>query len=67
MKPMVAALFFAAGSLASAQTITHQPVNPNAVTQVATALNHLSLIELPEPITRAAVGSDGSENPRPFS
>ena len=58
MKPMVAALFFAAGSLASAQTITHQPVNPNAVTPVATALNHLSLIELPEPITRAAVGSD---------
>ena len=58
MKPMVAALFFAAGSLASAQTITHQNVNPNAVTPVATALNHLSLIELPEPITRAAVGSD---------
>ena len=58
MKPMVAALFFAAGSLASAQTITHQTVNPDAVTPVATALNHLSLIELPEPITRAAVGSD---------
>ena len=58
MKPMVAALFFAAGSFASAQTITHQPINPNAVTPVATALNHLSLIELPEPITRAAVGSD---------
>ena len=58
MKPMVAALFFAAGSLASAQTITRQNINPNAVTPVATALNHLSLIELPEPITRAAVGSD---------
>ena len=58
MKPMVAALFFAAGSFASAQTITHQTVNPDAVTPVATALNHLSLIELPEPITRAAVGSE---------
>ena len=58
MKPMVATLFFVAGSIASAQTITHQTVNPNAVTLVATALNHLSLIELPEPITRAAVGSD---------
>ncbi len=58
MKPMVAALLLAAGSIASAQTITHQAVNPNVVTPVATALNHLSLIELPEPITRAAVGSD---------
>jgi hypothetical protein len=58
MKPMVAALLLAAGSIVSAQTITHQTVNPNAVTPVATALNHLSLIELPEPITRAAVGSD---------
>ena len=58
MKPKVIALILAAGSIASAQTITHQTVNPNAVTRVATALNHLSLIELPEPITRAAVGSD---------
>ena len=58
MKSTVAALFLAAGSIASAQTITHQTVKPNAVTPVATALNHLSLIELPEPITKAAVGSD---------
>jgi hypothetical protein len=58
MKSTVAALLLAAGSVASAQTITHQTVNPSAVTPVATALNHLSLIELPEPITRAAVGSD---------
>ncbi len=54
----VAALFMAAGSVASAQTITHQRVNPNVVTPVATALNHISLIELPEPITRAAIGSE---------
>src|ERR1700733_6809361 len=58
MKPTVIALILAAGSIVSAQTITHQTVNPNAVTRVATALNHLSLIELPEPITREAVGSD---------
>jgi hypothetical protein len=58
MKSTIAALLLAAGSIASAQTITHQTVNPSAVTPVATALNHLRLIELPEPITRAAVGSD---------
>jgi hypothetical protein len=58
MKSRVAALILAAGSVASAQTITHQTVSANVVTPVATALNHLSLIELPEPITRAAVGSD---------
>jgi len=58
MKSTVIALILAAGSIASAQTITHQTVNPNAVTRVATALNHLSLIEMPEPITKAAIGSD---------
>jgi hypothetical protein len=58
MRSKVAALILAAGSVASAQTITHQTVNPNAVTRVATALDHLSLIELPEPIVRAAVGSE---------
>ncbi len=58
MKATVATLILAAGSVASAQTISHQVVNPNVVTRVATALNHISLIELPEPITRAAVGSE---------
>lgn len=58
MRSKVAALILAAGSMASAQTITHQAVNPNAVTRVATALDHLSLIELPEPIIRAAIGSE---------
>ena len=59
MKSTLAALtFLLAGSLASAQTITHQTVNPNAVTKVSTALNHISLIEMPEPITNAAVGSE---------
>jgi hypothetical protein len=59
MKLTLASLVLAAGSVASAaQTISHQAVNPNAVTPIATALNHISLIELPEPIMRAAVGSD---------
>lgn len=58
MKSTIAILMLAAGSVASAQTISHRKVNPNVVIPVATALNHISLIELPEPITRAAVGSD---------
>jgi hypothetical protein len=58
MKSKVAALILAAGSVASAQMITHQSVSANTVVPVATALNHLSLIELPEPIVRAAVGSE---------
>ena len=59
MKSTLAALtILAAGSVASAQNITHQNVNSNAVTKVATALNHISLIEMPEPITNAAVGSE---------
>jgi hypothetical protein len=58
MKSTLAALtILAAGSVASAQNITHQNVNSNVVTKVATALNHISLIEMPEPITNAAVGS----------
>jgi len=59
MKSTLAVLtILAAGSVASAQNITHQNVNSNAVTKVATALNHISLIEMPEPITNAAVGSE---------
>ena len=58
MKIKVALVFLAACSVARAQTITHQPVNPNSVTRVATALNHISLIEMPEPITNAAMGSE---------
>lgn len=54
----VAALLLTAGSVVSAQTIIHQAVSPDAVTRVETALNHISLIEMPEPIVRAAIGSD---------
>jgi len=57
-KTALAVLILTVGSVASAQTISHQTINPNVVTRVATALNHISLIEFPEPITRTAVGSD---------
>ncbi len=40
--------------LASANAFSQQP----PITQVHTALNHLTVIELPEPVTIAAAGSD---------
>ena len=46
------------GSMALAQSIVHQPVNPNTVTPVHTALDHVSILLLPEKITRVAAGSD---------
>lgn len=58
MKIKTALAVLATCSVMHAQIITHQTVNPNSVTKVATALNHISLIEMPEPITNAAVGSD---------
>jgi len=49
------------GSMAFAQSIIHQPVNPNGVTRIHTALEHVSIITLPEPITRVAAGSDAMQ------
>jgi hypothetical protein len=49
------------GSMAFAQTIVHQPVNPNGVTPVHTALDHISILSLPEKITRVATGSDAMQ------
>ena len=46
------------GSMAFAQNIVHQPVNPNGVTPVHTSLDHISILQLPEKITRVAAGSD---------
>jgi hypothetical protein len=54
----LAILFSLGASMASAQAIVHQQVNPNGVTQVHTALEHLSIITFPEKITRVAAGSD---------
>ena len=49
------------GSMAFAQTIVHQPINPNGVTEVRTALDHISILALPEKITRVAAGSDAMQ------
>jgi len=50
-----------AGNVASAQNIVHQPVNPNGVTEIHTALDHISVLSLPEKIVRVAKGSDAME------
>lgn len=50
-----------AGSMALAQNIVHQPVNPNGVTEIHTALDHISVLSLPEKIIRVAKGSDAME------
>ena len=57
----LAILFSLGASMASAQAIVHQQVNPSGVTQVHTALEHLSIITLPEKITRVAAGSDAAQ------
>jgi hypothetical protein len=49
------------GSMAFAQNIVHQSLNPNGVTQVRTSLDHISILELPEKITRVAAGSDAMQ------
>jgi len=45
------------GVLAGAQNIVHQTVHSDRVTQIHTALDHISIIALPEKITRVAAGS----------
>jgi hypothetical protein len=57
----VIALSILGGSMALAQNIVHQPVNPNGVTQVHTALDHISILALPEKIARVAAGSDAMQ------
>jgi hypothetical protein len=49
------------GSMAFAQSIVHQPVNPNRITLIHTALDHVSILALPEKITRVAAGSDAMQ------
>jgi hypothetical protein len=48
-------------SMGLAQNIVHQPINPNGVTQVRTSLDHISILALPEKITRVAAGSDAMQ------
>lgn len=57
----VAVIAVLAGSVASAQNIVHQPVNLSGVTEIHTALDHISVLSLPEKIIRVAKGSDAME------
>jgi len=49
------------GTLAGAQNIVHQNVRPDRVTAIHTALDHISVIALPEKITRVAAGSEAMQ------
>jgi hypothetical protein len=52
-----AAFFLQAGAHAQSG-ISAQIVNPSTVVRVGTSLNHVSVIELPEPVDNAVVGSE---------
>ncbi len=47
LRKMFIALRFLGGSIAFAQNIVHQTVNPNRVIPVHTALDHISIIICP--------------------
>jgi hypothetical protein len=49
------------GTLAGAQNVVHQTVHSDRVTPIRTALNHISVIALPEKITRVAAGSQAMQ------
>ena len=49
------------GTLASAQNVVHQTVHSDRVTPIHTALDHISVIALPERITRVAAGSQAMQ------
>ena len=48
-------------SFAVAQNVVHQTVHSDQVTQIQTALNHISIIMLPEKIVRVAAGSEAMQ------
>lgn len=50
-------IFLLGGTLADAQNVVHQAVHSDRVTPIHTALDHISVIALPEKITRVAAGS----------
>jgi len=49
------------GTLAGAQNVVHQTVHSGRVTPIHTALDHISVIALPERITRVAAGSQAMQ------
>ena len=48
-------------SFAVAQNVVHQTVYPDQVIPIQTALNHISIIMLPEKIVRVAAGSEAMQ------
>jgi hypothetical protein len=48
-------------NFAVAQNVVHQTVHSDQVTQIQTALNHISIIMLPEKIVRVAAGSEAMQ------
>ena len=54
-------IFLLGGTLAGAQSVVHQNVRPDRVTSIHTALDHISVIALPERITRVAAGSQAMQ------
>ena len=54
-------LLMLGATLAGAQNIVHQTVHSDRVTQIHTALDHISIIALPERITRVAAGSQAMQ------
>jgi hypothetical protein len=59
-KAAVPSLLFGA-SFAVAQNVVHQTVHSDQVIPIQTALNHLSIIILPEKIVRVAAGSEAMQ------
>jgi hypothetical protein len=49
------------GTLAGAQNVVHQAIHSDRVTPIHTALDHISVITLPERITRVAAGSQAMQ------
>jgi len=49
------------GTLAGAQNVVHQAIHSDRVTPIHTALDHISVIALPEKITRVAAGSQAMQ------
>lgn len=49
------------GTLAGTQNVVHQTVHSDRITSIHTALDHISIIALPEKITRVAAGSQAMQ------
>ena len=54
-------IFLLGATLAGAQNVVHQAVHSDRVTPIHTALDHISVIALPEKITRVAAGSQAMQ------